>query len=82
MAELILTPTKSQHKRVYPANSPEAHTLWLHRTGRPLYQYTQQRAGWAVRCPHCGGLLMLEVIFDSENGGQFVAEVCPCGGAS
>lgn len=82
MTTPIIPKTTTSHKRVFPANSPDAYALWQHRTGGALYQFTQHRAGWAVRCPDYGELLLLEVIYDSECGGQFVAEVCPCGGAA
>lgn len=73
-------PTTEQSPRLIPANSPTAYALWARRVGLPLYTYTQERSAWAVRCPSCGQLVLLEVVFDSEMGGYFMPEACACGG--
>lgn len=73
-------PTTEQPARLIDATSREAYDLWARRVGSPLYSYTQQRTAWAVRCPMCGQLTLLEVIYDSDNGGWFMPEACACGG--
>lgn len=73
------TQTK-QSPRLIAANSHEAYALWARRVGSPLFSYTQQHVGWAIRCPACGRLTLLEIVFDSENGAFFKSETCQCGG--
>jgi hypothetical protein len=80
------TPDSSGNPSKYPTrqldgNSSDAYALWARRIGGPLYNYTQQHVGWAIRCPACGQLLLLEIVFDSENGTIFQPETCACGGA-
>lgn len=67
-------------QRLIDAKSREAYELWARRVGMPLFSYTVQRVGWAMRCPSCGQLVLLEVVFDSEMGGYFMPEACACGG--
>ncbi len=82
MAKPILpdNSTTEQSRRFIHANTPEAYALWARRVGLPLCHFTQTRAAWAVRCPACGQLVLLEVTSDSENGTWFQAEPCACGG--
>lgn len=74
------TRTTTTGQRLFDAQSREAYELWARRVGMPLFNYTQQRVGWAVRCPSCGQLILLEIVFDSDNGAQFMPEACACGG--
>jgi len=86
MTDQIVTPSDSpdnpttEQSRRFDANSREAYALWARRVGMPLYSYTQQHVAWAVRCPSCGQLVLLEIVFDSEDGGYFKPEACSCGG--
>lgn len=73
-----ISPTKPA--TLIDATSRDAYALWARRTGRPLYHFTQDRAGWEIACPHCGGPRLLEIVTDSEMGTFFKPEPCPCGG--
>jgi hypothetical protein len=77
---IISQPNPDGQSRAIDGNSPAAYALWARRVGSPLYSYTQQHVGWAIRCPNCGQLLLLEIVFDSENGSIFRPETCACGG--